>query len=178
MHPWHDISVGDDAPKTINVVTEVPRHSTVKYELDKTHGIMSISHVLYPPVPYPGNYGFIPQTLDEDGDSLDMMIVMRDKVSPLTLCEVRPIGVVNMTDEGLNDDKIICVLLDDPIYDSFESFEALPDYERQELRWFFEEYQKAAHDEVEVKDIEGVDAARDVIEDCIKLYKEKFGDKK
>lgn len=140
MHPWHDISVGEDAPKTINVATEVPRHSTVKYELDKTRGIMRISHVLYPPVPYPGTYGFIPQTLDEDGDSLDMMIVMRDKVSSLTLCEVCPIGVVNMTDEGLNDDKIICVLLDDPIYDSFESFEALPDYERQELRWFFEEY--------------------------------------
>lgn len=135
---------------------------------------MRISHVLYPPVPYPGNYGFFPQTLDEDGDPLDLLVVMRDPVSPLTLCPVRPIGIVNMTDEGKNDDKIICTLVDDPVYDGYESFEALPDYEQKELRWFFAEYQRMMHEEVDVENIGGRDQAHDVIERCIKNYDERF----
>ena len=175
LHPWHDIPIGDQAPDRINTVIEVPRRSTVKYELDKKLGIIRISHVLYPPVPYPGNYGFIPQTLDEDDDPLDMMLIMRDPVSPMTLCQARPIGVVNMTDEDENDDKVLCVLIDDPIYDSYESFEALPEYERQELQWFFEEYQRLMHDEVKVKQIGDADAARTVVERCMKLYQEKHG---
>ena len=175
LHPWHDIPIGDEAPHRVNTVVEVPRHSTVKYELDQQFGIMRISHVLYPPVPYPGNYGFIPQTLDEDGDPLDMMVIMRDPVSPMTLCRVRPIGVVNMKDEGQNDDKVLCVLLEDPIYAPYESFGALPEYEQHELRWFFEEYQRMMHDEVTVEEIGGVDAACGVVERCMKRYQEKHG---
>ena len=173
LHPWHDIPVGDDAPHRINTLIEVPLRSTIKYELDQELGIMRISHVLYPPVPYPGNYGFIPQTLDEDGDPLDMMLIMRDPVSPMTLCQARPIGVVNMTDEDKNDDKVLCVLIDDPIYASYESFEALPEYEQQELQWFFGEYQRLMHDEVKVEGIGGAEDARTVVERCMKLYREK-----
>jgi inorganic pyrophosphatase len=175
VHPWHNIPLGDNAPEQVNAVIEVPLGSTIKYELDKTLGLVRISHVLYPPVPYPGNYGFLPQTLDKDGDPLDMIVVMRDPVSPLTLCTVRPIGIVNMEDNGENDDKIICVLIDDPVYENYKSLEALPDYEQEELSWFFGEYQKATHDEVEVKGLDGVDAARSVIEECAALYKENFG---
>lgn len=174
VHPWHNIPAGNDAPEKVHVVVEVPLGSTIKYELDKRHGLIKISHVLYPPVPYPGNYGFIPRSLDEDGDPLDAIVIMRDAVSPLTLCTVRPVGVVNMEDSGENDDKIICVLLDDPVYDPYESFEALPEYERKELEWFFEEYQKAAHDAVSVKSIEGKDKAHEVIKRCLKLYEENF----
>ena len=105
-----------------------------------------------------------------------MMVVMRDPVSPLTLCEVRPIGVVNMSDEGENDDKVICVLVNDPIYDPYKSFEELPAYERDELRWFFTEYQKASHDEIEVKGIEGVQAAHEIIEHCVQLYQKEHGE--
>ena len=176
MHPWHDISVGDDAPEQVNAVTEIPLGSTIKYELDKTLGILRVSYVLYPPVPYPGNYGFIPQTLDEDGDPLDTIVVMRDPVNPLTLCRARPIGIVNMSDEGKNDDKIICVLVDDPVYDPYAEFGELPEYEQKKLHWFFEEYQKANHDEVTVKDIEGADAAHDSIQSCMKRYQEAFGE--
>jgi inorganic pyrophosphatase len=99
----------------------------MKYKLDKELGILRVSHMLYPPVPYPGNYGFIPQTLDDDGDPLDMMIVMRgNPVSPLSLCQVCPISLVKMSDEEQNDDKVLCMMRDDPIYGRYGRFEALP----------------------------------------------------
>lgn len=173
IHPWHDIPVGANAPEEINVIIEVPRHSTIKYELDKEFGIMRVSHVLYPPVPYPGNYGFVPQTLDHDGDPLDMMVIMRDPVSPMGLCLVRPIGVVNMQDAGENDDKILCVMLDDPIYATYGSFAELPEYEKQELHWFFEEYQRMMHKEVEVTEIAGPEAAREAIRRSMELYQKE-----
>ena len=174
LHPWHDLRLGDGAPESLTGVIEVPRKSTIKYELCKDTGLIRISHVLYPPVPYPGNYGFFPRTLDEDGDPLDMMVIMRDAVAPLTLCDVRPIGVVEMTDGGENDDKVLCVLRRDPIYDPYEDFDGLPEYERDELMWFFTEYQKASHDELEVKGINGRDAAHRVIRRCIDNYHEVF----
>lgn len=173
MNPWHDVPVGEKAPDEINVIIEVPRSSTVKYELDLELGIIRVSHVLYPPVPYPGNYGFVPQTLDEDGDPLDMMVIMRERVSPLTLCRVRPIGVVRMTDNGENDHKILCVLLSDPVYESYNNFDDLPKYEQQELDWFFQEYQNFTHDEVSVQDIGNAASARETIENCMQLYREK-----
>jgi inorganic pyrophosphatase len=175
MHLWHDIPIGDEAPNQLNVIVEVPRGSTMKYKLDKELGILRVSHVLYPPVPYPGNYGFIPRTLDDDGDPLDMMIVMRgNPVCPLSLCQVRPIGLVNMSDEEQNDDKVLCVMQDDPVYGHYEGFEALPEYDQQELRWFFKEYQRMTHEEVEVKEIEGIERAYEVIRRCMEAYAKKF----
>ena len=177
LHPWHDIPLGGDPADGLTAVIEVPRKSTIKYELCKDTGLIRISHVLYPPVPYPGNYGFFPQTLDADGDPLDMMVIMRDAVAPLTLCDVRPIGVVEMTDGGKNDDKVLCVLRRDPIYDPYQDFEGLPAYERDELQWFFTEYQKTSHDALEVKGISGRDAAHRVIRRCVKNYLDAFGDR-
>lgn len=175
MNPWHDVPLGDDAPDLFTAVVEVPRESRIKYELDKNLGLMRISHALYPPVPYPGNYGFAPQTLDEDGDALDLLIVMRDPVSPLTLVPVRPIGVVHMTDEGLQDDKLICVMVPDPIYDQTEEFKHLPDYERNTLTWFFAEYQDITHDEVEVGGVSGASTARRILRECRKRYVDALG---
>ena len=80
-----------------------------------------------------------------------MMIVMRAPVSPLSLCRVRPIGVVDMSDEGQNDDKVLCVMLDGPVYAPYEHFNALLQYEQDELRWFFKAYQRRMHQEIEVK---------------------------
>ena len=174
MNPWHAVPIGPDAPDTFNAVVEVPLHSRIKYELDKQLGMVRVSHALYPPVPYPGNYGFMPQTLDEDGDPLDLLVVMRDPVAPLTLLTARPIGVVRMEDEGLSDHKLICVMVDDPIYDAYEEFEALPEYEQKTITWFFEEYQDLMHDEVDVEGVEDAASAREVIERCRARYVERF----
>ena len=174
MNPWHDVPLAFDDGR-FTAVVEVPLGSRIKYELDKELGLIRISHALSPPVPYPGNYGFAPQTLDDDGDPLDLLLVMRDAVAPLTLVTVRPIGVVHMTDEGLRDDKLICVMVPDPIYDDIQDVDGLPDYERNTLTWFFEQYQDATHDEVEVAGLSGAKEARSILDDCRARYAEVLG---
>ena len=175
MNLWHHVPIGDDAPDTFTAVVEVPLGSRIKYELDKQLGLLRVSYALNPPVLYPGNYGFIPQTLDEDGDPLDLLVIMRDPVNPLTLLHARPIGVVHMEDENQRDDKILCVLVDDPVYAEYADFDDLPDYERKNLTWFFEEYQDANHAAVEVAGVSGVKDACQVITDCRARYLERFG---
>lgn len=174
VHPWHDIPIGEEAPEHLNMVVEVPRKTTSKYELDLELGVLRIDRIMHPPVPYPHNYGFIPQTLDEDGDPLDAMVLMQNEVNPLTVLRVRPIGMVHLTDRGQNDDKIICVHLDDPMFDDHESVEDLPDYELQELEWFFEDYQDVMHREVDVEGFQERAKAHDSIMRCRRLYQEAF----
>lgn len=98
-HPWHDISIGDDAPSELNVVIEVSKGSKVKYEIDKESGLLEVDRVLYSSVVYPENYGFIPQTLADDDDPLDVLVLMQEPVLPLSIMKVRPIGILPMVDE-------------------------------------------------------------------------------
>lgn len=176
LHPWHEISIGERAPSHLTMVVEVPRKTTTKYELDLELGILRIDRIMHPPVPYPANYGFIPQTLDEDGDPLDALVLMQNAVVPMTALQARPIGLVNLTDRGKNDDKIICVHADDPKYEDYTSVEQLPDYELQELEWFFEDYQDVLHLEVDVAGFMSAEDARKSIETCRGRYREAFPD--
>lgn len=176
LHPWHEVPIGEGAPDHLTVIVEVPRKTTTKYELNLDLGILWVDRIMHPPVPYPVNYGFIPQTLDEDGDPLDALVLMQNPVLPLTALHVRPIGVVNLTDRGKNDDKIICVHLDDPKYANYKSVEDLPEYELQELEWFFKDYQDVMHRQVDVEGFMDIDRAHDSINNCHKRYQEKFPD--
>ena len=176
-HPWHDIPLGDDAPEEVRAVIEVPRGDTTKYELDPELGVLNVNRILHPPIPYPANYGFLPQTLDDDGDPIDVLVMMQNPVVSLSVLRVRPIGVFKMKDEGETDDKLICVHVDDPMYSDYEEVEDLPRYERDELKWFFNSYKDAMQKGVDVEDFEGKEAARESIERCRKLYREKFGEK-
>lgn len=92
LHPWHEIPLGADAPDELNLVVEVPRKTTTKYELDLDLGILRIDRIMHPPVPYPANYGFLPQMLDEDGDPLDAMVLMQNAAEPLTVLSARHWG--------------------------------------------------------------------------------------
>jgi inorganic pyrophosphatase len=176
LHPWHEIPLGSDAPDELNLVVEVPRKTTTKYELDLDLGILRVDRIMHPPVPYPANYGFLPQTLDEDGDPLDAMVLMQNAVKPLTVLNARPVGIVNLTDRGKNDDKIICVHLDDPKYDDYQSIEDLPDYELREIEWFFEDYQDVMHREVDVEGFLDTKRAHESIQMCRDIYQEEFPD--
>ena len=118
-HPWHDVPIGEDAPEEFSVVIEVSKGSKVKYELDKDTGLLEVDRILYSSVVYPENYGFIPQTLADDDDPLDVIVLMQEPVQPMSLLEVRPIGLMPMVDEGENDENIICVHVEDPQYESF-----------------------------------------------------------
>ena len=113
-HAWHDISPGEHLPLEFYAVIEIPFGSSVKYELDKQSGLIKLDRVLYSAVYYPANYGFIPQTLAEDDDPLDVLVLCQEAVVPLTLIHARVIGLMTMIDSGKRDHKIIAVATQDP----------------------------------------------------------------
>lgn len=172
-HPWHDVPAGENAPEEFQVLVEIPKGSKVKYELDKETGMLKVDRVLYSSIHYPANYGFIPRTLGDDGDPLDVLVLMQEPVQPLSVMLVRPIGMMHMVDEGENDEKIICVPLEDPEYRSYTRYSELPEHRLDELKSFFEDYKKLENKEVNVEDFADADEAMDAIRHAMKLYEEQ-----
>src|SRR5881409_4222644 len=125
IHPWHDVTPGGRLPREFFSIIEIPFGSSVKYELDKKSGLIKLDRVLYSAVYYPANYGFIPQTLAEDDDPLDVLVLCQEAVAPLTLVSARAIGLMTMIDSGKRDHKILAVAVDDPEYDGFREAEEL-----------------------------------------------------
>ena len=177
-HPWHDIAIGDKAPKEFQAVIEIPKGSKVKYELDKPSGLLRVDRVLYSSVVYPANYGFIPRTLGDDADPLDVLVLMQEPVYPLSILHCRPIGMMSMVDEGRKDEKIICIHMDDPEYRTFVAIEQLQPHRLQELRRFFQDYKKLEEKEVAVQDFTGPVDAVEIVREAMARYDEKYGGKK
>jgi inorganic pyrophosphatase len=173
-HPWHDVPVGEDPPEELNALIEIPKGSKVKYELDKDTGLLKVDRILYSSVIYPANYGFIPRTLGDDDDPLDLLVVMQEPVQALSIMRVRPIGMMHMVDEGQNDEKIICVHLDDPEYRDFEHYDQLPPHRILELQRFFEDYKVLEGKEVDVGDFDGPEEAADAVRHAMELYEKHF----
>jgi inorganic pyrophosphatase len=173
-HPWHDVPIGEDAPDEFSVVIEVSKGSKVKYELDKDTGLLEVDRILYSSVVYPENYGFIPQTLADDDDPLDVIVLMQEPVQPMSLMEVRPIGMLPMVDDGENDENIICVHVEDPQYTTFNNVNEFPEHRLNEIKQFFMEYKNLEGKEVEVGEIKGPDEAKEYIQRAVDLYKEKI----
>lgn len=173
-HAWHDIYVGEDAPEVFEAVIEIPKGSKVKYELDKRTGFIRVDRVLHSSVIYPANYGFIPQTLGDDNDPLDVLVLMQEPVTPLSIVRARPIGLMEMVDQGQNDEKIICIHLDDPAFNMFYHIWEIPEHTLRELKRFFQDYKKLEEKEVQVDNFLGPDKARSVVARGIELYNEKF----
>ncbi|WOK94185.1 soluble inorganic pyrophosphatase isoform X2 [Canna indica] len=138
-HPWHDLEIGPGAPAVFNCVVEIARGSKVKYELDKASGLIKVDRVLYSSVVYPHNYGFIPRTLCEDGDPIDVLVLMQEPVIPGCFLRARAIGLMPMIDQGEKDDKIIAVCADDPEFRHYKDINELPPHRLQEIRRFFED---------------------------------------
>src|SRR3954463_2083229 len=126
MHPVHDIAVPDDIAAHVPAVIEIPRGSHLKYEVDKPTGLLRLDRVLYSAVHYPANYGFIPRTHADDGDPLDILVLMQEPVQPLTIARARAIGGLLMTDDKGGDDKIIGFCVDDPAYETYTKLDQLP----------------------------------------------------
>lgn len=170
IHGWHDISPGEQLPRNFMTVIEIPTGSNVKYELDKESGLLKLDRVLYSAVYYPANYGFIPQTLAEDDDPLDVLVMCQEPVAPLTLVKGRAIGLMTMIDSGKADHKILAVALDDPAYATLEEAAELPSHLLQMLRRFFQDYKTLEGKAVEVDDFQPAAAALPVIEDALQRY--------
>src|ERR1700744_1069883 len=111
IHPWHDVTPGSKLPQEFETVIEIPFGSSVKYELDKASGLIKMDRVLYSAVYYSANYGFIPQTLAEGDDPLDVLVLSQVSVNPLTLMQARAIGLMTMIDSGKKDHKVIAVAM-------------------------------------------------------------------
>lgn len=170
IHPWHDVTPGRDIPEEFESVIEIPFGSSVKYELDKASGLIRLDRMLFSAVYYPANYGFIPQTLAEDDDPLDVLVLCKEKVVPLTLIHSRPIGLMTMLDEGKRDHKIIAVATEDPEYNHYHDVTQLPPHRVKQVRRFFEDYKTMEGKAVEVDEIQPADASYPVIEDALSRY--------
>lgn len=172
MHPWHDLPSRPSEPSTsIHCVIEIPKGSKLKYELDKASGLLRVDRVLHSSVIYPANYGFMPRTYCEDRDPLDVLVLGSEQVVPMAIIVARPIGLMRMVDGGNPDDKIVAVHQHDPAFEEYEDISQLPRHVARELRRFFQDYKTLEHKEVVVEDLLGRDAAHQVIEAAIALYR-------
>lgn len=173
-HPWHEISPGKDTPKEFDAVIEIPLGSNIKYELDKPSGLIRMDRVLYSAVYYPANYGFIPQTLAEDRDPLDVLVLCQEAVAPLTIIHSRTIGLMTMIDAGDKDHKVIAVATSDPEYKAYHEMKELPPHRLAMVRRFFQDYKQLEGKKVEVDDFLPASKAYAVIEDALKTYRKKY----
>jgi inorganic pyrophosphatase len=172
-HPWHEVTPGENLPGEFMTLVEIPAGSKVKYELDKTTGLLKLDRVLYSAVHYPANYGFIPQTFAEDDDPLDVLVLMQEPVVPLTLVRSRAIGVMTMIDGGKKDHKILAVAVDDPEFNSFSEASELPPHRLAMLRRFFLDYKTLERKAVAVEEFEPRAAALPVIETALERYSQQ-----
>ena len=170
INPWHDVTPGEEIPREFNAIIEIPFGSSVKYELDKASGLIKLDRVLYSAVYYPANYGFIPQTLAEDDDPLDVLVLCQETVVPLTLIHARTIGLMTMMDAGKRDHKVIAVATEDPEFNSYREASEMPPHRLTMLRRFFQDYKLLEGKAVEVDEIQPAKEAYPIIEDALGRY--------
>lgn len=173
-NPWHNVSIGMQAPEEVNGIIEISKGSRAKYELDKESGMLRLDRVLYSSFYYPANYGFIPQTYCDDKDPLDILVISQIEMQPLCLVQARVIGVMRMVDSGEADDKIIAVASGDPSVNHINDISELPHHFISELRHFFEQYKTLENKSVVVEDFQNSTVAKQIIHQAIIDYKVKF----
>ena len=174
LHPWHEAPTGSNPPEFVNGIVEISTGMRTKYEVDKETGLLKLDRVLYSSVYYPANYGFIPQTLGDDKDPLDIMILCREPIQPLTLVPSRVIGVMRMIDQGLADDKILAVPENDANESHLKDIGELAPHFMLELKEFFESYKRLENKVVTVPDFQEKSIALEIILRAIKYYQSTF----
>ena len=176
MNLWHDVPLGDDAPNEINVILEIPKGSANKYEVDKETGLIKLDRANYSSAPYPFDYGFSPQTLWDDNDPLDVVVLTTFPLHPGILVAVRPVAVIDMVDNGESDYKIIAVPVEDKRWDDVQDLKDVNKHSLKEFQHFFETYKalKGKPAPVEIKGIYDKAAALEAIVKSTELYKAKF----
>jgi inorganic pyrophosphatase len=173
-HPWHGISIGAESPDLVNAIIEIPALSRVKTELDKSTGLLRVDRILHSSVVYPANYGFIPETLGEDGDPLDILVLCQLSCPPLVLIHVRPIGLMPMFSGNDPDDKIIAVAVTDPEYGVYNDIAELPPFKLLMINQFFNDYRALERKKVKTSRPLGADQAKDVIVKAFANYQQAF----
>lgn len=168
MNLLHDIPAG--SPEEMNVIIEIPRGARTKYEIDKATGIIKLDRVLHSAQAYPFDYGFVPQTLWDDGDALDVVLLTTEPLFSGLLLEARPVAILHMIDGGEADEKVIAVPVADPRFKDIKDIGDVNPHTLKEIAHFFATYKQLQGKEVEVGGFEGAAAAKAAFERSVKLY--------
>lgn len=174
MNLWHDVPLGEEAPKEFNTIIEIPRGSTNKYEVDKETGLIKLDRVSFTAQFYPFDYGFAPRTYWHDKDPLDVVVLTTYPLVPGILVKVRPVGVMVMIDSGDSDDKILAVPADDPRFNDVKDINDVNSHTKKEMQHFFETYKLLQKKVVTVKGFENREQAMKKVEEAVTLYKKQF----
>ena len=171
---WHDMNPKRISPEKFVAVIEITKGSKKKYELDKECGYLRLDRILYTSTHYPANYGFIPRTYGDDNDPLDVLLLCSEPIDPMTLVECYPIGVITMMDNGRSDEKIIAIPFEDPNYNMYTDISDLPSHIFNEMKHFFTVYKALENKETAVSEVQGAEAAKEIIRQCIIRYRDTF----
>lgn len=171
---WHDINPRRIRPDDFVAVIEIPKGSKKKYELDKETGLIILDRVLHTSTHYPANYGFIPRSYGDDGDPLDVLLLCSESMDPLTLVRCYPIGYISMLDDGKHDEKIIAIPFSDPAYNVYHDISDLPPHVFDEMAHFFSVYKALEGKKTVAGEVNGTEAAKEVITQAIQHYKDTF----
>jgi inorganic pyrophosphatase len=170
MNLLHDIEPG--TADEMNVIVEIPKGSKNKYEIDKETGMIALDRVMHTAQDYPFDYGFVPQTLWDDGDALDVLLLTTYPLAPGILVRARPVAVLKMIDGGESDDKIIAVPTEDPRFNEVKDLKDVNQHVLKEIEHFFGTYKKIQNKEVETNGFEDAASAKAGFERSVKLYQE------
>jgi inorganic pyrophosphatase len=174
MNLWHDVHIGDNIPNEINVIIEINKGSKNKYEIDKRTGIIALDRVAHTAQDFPFDYGFAPQTLWDDGDALDVILLTTYPLQPGILVRVRPVALMKMMDDGSCDDKVIAVPVDDPRWGEIKDLSDINKHTVKEMEHFYSTYKKIQDKEVKITGFEDKNSAKEAIKRSIELYKKEF----
>jgi inorganic pyrophosphatase len=170
MNLWRELPPGPDWPGVIYVVVEIPKKSRNKYEYDEKGGFVKLDRVLFSSLHYPGDYGFIPQTLHDDGDPLDVLVMTNEPTFSGCVIEARPLGVFHLMDRGQVDDKILAVPHTDPLFDAYRVLDDVPPHFLKEVTHFFNVYKDLESGEVVGQEWNGIERACKEIEHAVAKY--------
>ena len=171
---WHAIGPGEKAPEEVNVIIETPKGSRNKYEISKDYNGIVLDRVLHSSVVYPADYGLIPHTLYDDGDPIDVVVVMSFPTYPGIMLKARPIGIMHMIDAGYKDHKLIAVPSKDPAFSHVKSMDDLNPHLLKEFKNFFETYKLLEGKKTSVDGFGSKEEAYEEIKQSIKVYKDKY----
>jgi len=174
MHSWHDVRADRISPDKFLALIEISKGCKNKYELDKETGHLILDRVLFTSTMYPQNYGFIPRTYAKDFDPLDVLVLCSESIIPMSFVECKPIGVLIMKDNGLDDEKIIAVPLNDPFYSPFNDITQIPCHIMEEIKHFFSVYKTLEGKSTAVDEVKDANVAKQIIAECLEKYKNEI----
>jgi inorganic pyrophosphatase len=173
----YDLDPGKDTPEIVRMIVEIPQQSANKYEYDGELGVFRLDRALYSPLHYPGDYGFIPGTLADDNDPLDVLVLVHQPSFPGVMIEVRPVGLLNMVDDDERDQKILAVPTRNPRFEQVHTMDQISNHVRREIEHFFAIYKELEGRVTQMHGWDGPMEARKTIMECRQRYLDVKGEK-